>query len=159
MLRSGNGVFGPNGSEVAAGTDTLLHGLVEWNASIPKTTTTYNFLIRASRTSGSPFFGQKAFTLTVTPITITTTSLPSGTAGTAYTATLEATGGKGTLTWSQPFNQGSLLPPGLTLNANGTITGTPATTPLASGSYFVIVQVNDSSKNTAIRGYGINIAP
>lgn len=147
------------GSKLPPGLTLSSTGLLSGTPPIPKTATTYSFLIRASRTSGSPFFGQKTFTLTVTPITITTTSLPSGTAGTAYSATLEATGGKGTLTWSQPFNQGSLLPPGLTLNANGTITGTPATTPLASGSYFVIVQVNDSSKNTAIRGYGINIAP
>jgi hypothetical protein len=146
------------GSKLPPGLTLSSTGLLSGTPTV-KTGTTYSFLIRASRTSGSPFFGQKMFTLTITPITITTASLPSGTAGTAYSATLEATGGKGTLTWSQPFNQGSLLPPGLTLNANGTITGTPTTTPLASGSYFVIVQVTDSSKNTAIRGYGINIAP
>jgi len=147
------------GSKLPPGLTLSSTGLLSGTPSSVKAATTFTFLIQAARSSGSPFFGQKMFALTVTPITITTTSLPSGTAGTAYSATLEATGGKGTLTWSQPFNQGSLLPPGLTLNANGTITGTPTTTPLASGSYFVIVQVTDSSKNTAIQGYGINIAP
>ncbi len=149
----------PTGSKLPPGLTLSPTGVLSGTPAAVKTATTFTFLIQAAQSAGSPLFGQKLYSLTVTPLTITTASLPSGTAGTAYSATLTATGGKGTLTWSQPFNQGSLLPPGLTLNADGTITGTPTMTPLASGSYFVIVQVTDTSKNTAIRGYGINIAP
>jgi hypothetical protein len=44
-----------------------------------------------------------------TPLTITTTSLTNATHGSAYSATLAATGGTGTLTWSLP---GGIRPPG-----------------------------------------------
>jgi len=65
-------------------------------------------------------------------IKISTSSLPSGQIGTAYSATLTATGGVSPYTWS--LASGS-LPAGLTLNAStGAITGTPsasvASTPL-----------------------------
>ncbi len=53
--------------------------------------------------------------------TITTTSLSNGQVGQAYSATLAATGGTGGYTWS------GTAPAGLTVNSNGTITGTPTT--------------------------------
>ncbi|MDR2522845.1 MAG: M6 family metalloprotease domain-containing protein, partial [Synergistaceae bacterium] len=54
---------------------------------------------------------------------ITTASLPNGTVGTSYNATLTATGGSGSITWT--LDSGS-LPYGLTLSSSGTISGTPA---------------------------------
>ena len=54
---------------------------------------------------------------------ITTTSLSDGEVGTAYSQKLEATGDP-TITWS--VTSGS-LPDGLSLNSDGTITGTPTT--------------------------------
>src|ERR1039458_7514547 len=57
------------------------------------------------------------------PLTITTTSLPNGSVGTAYSQTLTATGGNGAHTWQ--LTAGT-LPNGLTLNAStGLIGGTP----------------------------------
>ena len=53
---------------------------------------------------------------------ITTTSLSDGEVGTAYSQKLEATGDP-TITWSVS----GTLPAGLTLNSDGTITGTPTT--------------------------------
>jgi hypothetical protein len=80
------------------------------------------------------------FTLTVNPapppLTITTTSLPNGTVGNAYTATLNASGGVQPYTWSA--NGG--LPSGLTLSSSGTISGTPA----ATGALSFTVSVSDS---------------
>ena len=56
--------------------------------------------------------------------TITTTSLPGGTVGESYSATLEATGGATPYTWS--VASGS-LPGGLSLSSAGVISGTPTT--------------------------------
>jgi len=59
-----------------------------------------------------------------TPPTITTTSLPGGTMGTAYNQKLTATG-DATITWS--IDSGS-LPGGLSLSNAGVISGTPTAT-------------------------------
>jgi putative Ig domain-containing protein len=70
-------------------------------------------------------------TLTISPsatgaLTITTTALPNGQVGTAYTATLTATGGTTPYTWALT---GGTLPAGLTLSATtGAIAGTPTAT-------------------------------
>jgi hypothetical protein len=59
------------------------------------------------------------------PLSITTTSLPNGDVGVAYSQTLAASGGSGTYTWS--VSAGS-LPAGLSLNAaTGIISGAPTT--------------------------------
>jgi hypothetical protein len=57
------------------------------------------------------------------PLTVTTTALPSGLQGTAYSATLAGTGGVVPYAWKIT---GGTLPAGLSLNeTSGTITGTP----------------------------------
>ncbi len=84
-------------------------------------------------------------------LTITTTSLPGGTVNTAYpTTTLQAAGGTTPYTWSATG-----LPPGLTLNSAGVLSGTPT----ASGSFIVTVTVADSSapQESAMRTFSIVI--
>lgn len=77
-------------------------------------------------------------TITVNqPLSITTTSLTSGTIGVPYTGSLAASGGVPPYTWS--ITSGT-LPAGLTLAANGVITGTPTT----QESQTFTVQVSDS---------------
>src|SRR5579862_2772582 len=77
---------------------------------------------------------------TTTALSITTTSLANGQVGTAYSATLMATGGTTPYTWS--LTSGT-LPSGLTLNAStGAITGTPTVTANATPLTF---KVTDSS--------------
>ena len=84
-------------------------------------------------------------------LTITTTSLPNGTVGSAYSATLAASGGTPPYTWSL---SGSLLPAGLTLNAStGAITGTPTTT----GTFPLTVQVAAGAQS-ATKAFTITIA-
>jgi Putative Ig domain/IPT/TIG domain len=74
----------------------------------------------------------------VSPLTVTTTSLPAATAGQAYSATLAATGGIAPYSWS--VTSGS-LPPGLTLNpATGQISGTSD----GAGTYSFTVTVTDA---------------
>jgi hypothetical protein len=66
--------------------------------------------------------------LVVSPLNITTSSLPLGTVGVIYSATLTALGGAAPLTWSVT----GALPAGLSFNTStAIITGTP----LASGSF------------------------
>lgn len=71
-------------------------------------------------------------------LTITTTTLPPGIVGLAYSAPLGATGGTPPYTWS--LTSGT-LPPGLTLDGTaGVISGTPTT----ASSYGFTLQVADS---------------
>jgi serine/threonine protein kinase len=71
-----------------------------------------------------------AITVSAPPVTIATGSLPNGALRTPYSATLAATGGTGTATWTA-----SGLPAGLTISSAGTISGTPG----ASGTFNVTV--------------------
>jgi hypothetical protein len=90
----------------------------------------------------------RAITITVNaaaPLSITTTTLPGGTIGTAYSQTLQVTGGVPSYTWS--ITAGS-LPAGLTLSSAGVISGTPTGT-VTSTSHFT-VSVTDSQTPTAV---------
>jgi len=83
---------------------------------------------------------------------VVTTSLPAGTAGTSYSATLAATGGTTPYRWST--SSGS-LPAGLSLNANtGAITGTPT----VAGTSNFTVQVSDANNLTATQPLSIVVA-
>jgi hypothetical protein len=88
------------------------------------------------------------------PVAVTTTSLPAATVDTNYSATLLATGGSGSLTWS--LASGS-LPAGLMLTGNGRIVGTPS----ASGTSSFTVQVTDSASpaESATADLWITVAP
>ena len=73
---------------------------------------------------------EKALRLSISaiPLSITTTSLPQGTANQSYSETLTATGGTGAYTWRLAGNSPS-LPTGLTLNpSTGLISGIPTGT-------------------------------
>ena len=65
--------------------------------------------------------------------------------GTAYNATLQASGGAGTLTWS--LASGSALPAGLSLSSAGAISGTPT----APGPRRFTVKVTDPRERRAGR--------
>lgn len=87
----------------------------------------------------------------VSPLEITTSSLPDGVVGQAYSATLTATGGREPYTWSFYGN----WPDGLGLESTtGEISGTPST----AGSYTFTVEVKDhSATRIATRKFTINI--
>jgi large repetitive protein len=104
-------------------------------------------------TDSTKITGQASFTLVVGgPVTITTTSLPDGTIGTAYSQTLAATGGTTPYTWAVTTGT---LPAGLTLNAStGVISGTP--TAAATSSF--TVTVTDAGGVTAKQALSIATA-
>ena len=84
--------------------------------------------------------------------TITTTSLPGGTVGTAYSQTLAADG-SAPIAWSV---SGGSLPEGLTLSNDGTISGTPT----AAGTYtFDVKAQNDYGSATGELTIEIKAAP
>jgi hypothetical protein len=92
----------------------------------------------------------KSYILTISPsaLIITSETLPSGTVGRTYSATLAASGGVTPYTWS--LTSGS-LPDGLTLSASGTISGTPT----AAGSLNPTIQVLDGAQQKASRSFSI----
>ncbi len=76
-------------------------------------------------------------------IAVQTTSLPPAEAGQPYSATLQASGASGGVSWSLG---GGSLPSGLSLSPSGTISGTPGQG--AIGSYAPLVTVTDSQGDT-----------
>ncbi len=97
-------------------------GLTDWSyVWTPTISGAATIQSRAVDDSGNLEMPVLGVTVTVqaAPLSITTASLPNGTVGVAYAATLAATGGTGPYNWS--IVSGS-LPSGLTLNlATGAI--------------------------------------
>ncbi|MGH9629118.1 MAG: DUF4082 domain-containing protein, partial [Bryobacteraceae bacterium] len=94
--------------------------------------------------------GSTTLTVQPGPLSITTASLPGGTVGVAYSATLTASGGTPPYTWS--ISTGS-LPSGLTLNATGSITGAPT----VAGTFTFTVQVMDAATPAATASKSLSI--
>ena len=88
----------------------------------------------------------------VAPLSIVTSSLPSGSVNVAYSQTLVAAGGKAPRTWS--VSAGS-LPAGLSLaGSTGVIFGTPT----AGGTFNFTVRVADANSTVATKDLSIAIA-
>jgi hypothetical protein len=86
-----------------------------------------------------------------TTITLSPTSLPSGTVGTAYgTTTITASGGTSPYTYA--VTTGS-LPTGLNLSSAGALSGTPS----ATGTYSFTVTATDASSHTGSQAYTVTI--
>lgn len=79
--------------------------------------------------------------------TISTTALPAGKPGVAYSAALAASGGTAPFTWTATG-----LPPGLSVNGSQ-ISGTPT----AVGGYSVVVKVTDSASLSASATFSLAI--
>ena len=113
----------------------------------PTTAGTTTFTVKATdSTIPTAQTATKQLSIQVNPVlSITTASLPNGIVGTAYSATLQSSGGATPITWS--VSSGS-LPPGLSLvPGTGVISGTPSTN---TGSPFnFTVQATDSTTPTA----------
>ncbi len=82
-------------------------------------------------------------------LTISSGSIPNGATGVAYSATLSASGGVEPVTWAET----GALPPGLSLDPSGTLTGTPTT----AGTYPFTVTAVDSSDPALISSLDVNM--
>jgi len=116
-----------------SGTPTLAVGAVGFPVTDTVTVTVTDSGTPAQSTT-------RTFSLSVNPPTpLAGGALTAGTSGTAYSATLTATGGVGPYTWSATG-----LPTGLTIGSTtGTITGTAPTVTTAT-TYTITVTVADS---------------
>jgi len=104
---------------------------------------TFNFTITATGSStgtGAPHTGSRAYTLVVAAPTVVLSpvTLPNSTGGTAYSQTITSAGGTAPYTYS--ITSGA-LPPGLSFNSAGVLSGTPT----AAGSFNFTVNGTDSS--------------
>src|SRR5205085_11217656 len=90
-------------------------------------------------------------TSTPAALSVTTTSVPGGTVGVNFSATLQASGGTPPYNWSVSGN----FPPGLVLQSSGAISGNPST----AGVYSFTAKVSDSAPTSATAQLSINILP
>ncbi len=121
-------------------------------SGIAATAGTYNFTVTATASNLCP--GSWNYTLTVNgscpAITVNPASLPNGTQGTTYNQTLTASGGAAP--YSYIVSAGA-LPGGLSLAANGTLTG-PLT---ASGTFNFTVKATDANGCFGTRAYTVTV--
>jgi len=112
----------------------------------------HSFTVRAADASDPQNFATAAFTIDISPaISVSTTALPPGVRGRAYSAQLSAADNVGSVTWS--IASGT-LPAGLTLNpSTGVISGRPTKT----GTFDFVVGVRDE-QTTATRALSIPVA-
>jgi hypothetical protein len=104
--------------------------------------------------------GTVSLEIVPTPFSVSIPAAPVGVIGSPYSLTASTSGQVGTVTWSLGSGQ---LPPGLTLNATGAISGVPT----AFGVFTAVVQAHDSYSTcgtpevtrTAERSVVIAIAP
>lgn len=102
-------------------------------------TVSANTSITITATSATdPTKAASAMVIVSPPPRITTAALTNATPNANYSATLQASGGVGTFTWSLV---GGALPAGLALSGSGAIAGDPT----VSGTFPFTVQVADSS--------------
>jgi hypothetical protein len=85
-----------------------------------------------------------------TTITLSPTTLPNGTVGTAYSRTITASGGTSPYTFAK---SSGTLPAGLALSSAGLLSGTPS----AAGTSTFTVTATDSASNTGSQSYTLTI--
>jgi hypothetical protein len=116
-------------------------GIGSFIAGYPRRTGIFTFTLAITDESNSTITPTYTVTIGSPPLSIAFPYPPAANVGTNYIYSLTANG-QPPYTWS--LTEGS-LPPGLVLNANGTLSGTPTTT----GEYLTTVQVTDATQTTA----------
>jgi len=123
----------------------------------PSASGTVSFTVRVSDSQSTPATATAALSISVNPLalSITTSSLPGGQVGVAYSQTVAATGGVTPYAWS--IASGS-LPAGLSLDAStGGISGTPTAYGLAGFTAQVVD--GGAPAQTAMQALTINVVP
>ena len=137
-----------NGGSLPAGLSLAADGHI---TGTPTTTGPSPFTVLVQDSSGASAAQPLTIMIAPPPVVVTTSSLPAGAVGTAYSAALDATGGVGGFTWS--LDDGS-LPGGLSLTPAGGISGTPT----AAGTFLFTVRATDSAGAFNAVGLAIDIS-
>jgi len=123
-------------------------------ASTPPLRTGAYFISPFLFTTGTAATGTVTATVSAAPpppvLSITTTSLPTGTMNLEYSQALAASGGTGPYTWTVASGT---PPAGLNLSPQGVLSGRPT----SSGSTTFTVRVTDSRQQTATQTYTITV--
>ncbi len=136
-----------NGDLVGTGLSLSVSGLL---SGTPTSSGDITFTAEVSDEAKSS--AEKVFTFGINePITVTTASLPDWSVGVAYSQTLSASGGTGTLTFAD--KNGDLSGTGLTLSTSGTVSGTPS----SDGSISFIAKVDDAIGASGEKSFGFDI--
>jgi len=140
------------GSSLPKGMSLSANGILSGTPPIVGTSTFTVTLTDANGQSSS-----MTLNLTVVPtvpLTMKTIAIPPGVVGEATNLQLVASGGQLPYTWF--LSRNSSLPPGLTLNSSGTLTGAPTT----SGQYTFTIEVMDSESVPTVvkRTFAMDIA-
>ncbi|HUZ46830.1 MAG TPA: Ig domain-containing protein [Terriglobia bacterium] len=118
---------------------------------------TSTFTVQVTDSAPTPLSASSQLSLTIVSrnLTIATASLPDGTEGVAYSATLQEQYGTLPVSWS--VTAGS-LPPGLTLDApSGLVSGTPTAT--GTSTFTVTVADSSSPAQNGSRQLSITVNP
>src|SRR6185312_13046422 len=138
-----------SGSSLPAGLNLSAGGTI---SGTPTTAGSSNFTVRVfDAASGS---ATAALSIAINPpaLTITTSTLPQGTVGLAYSQPLAASGGTPPYSWS--VTAGS-LGAGLTMSPAGVIAGTPT----AAGAFTFTAQVADNAGIKSTQSLTLQVQP
>src|SRR5919106_2794373 len=116
----------------------------------PTSSGTFSFTARVTDDASQSDTQALSITVDVGPLVITTATLPSGTVGVAYSATLAASGGVPPYAWSRVSGK---LPNGLALSSAGTLSGTPS----KKGTYTFTLRVRDSVGTEVSKSFTVAI--
>jgi large repetitive protein len=118
----------------------------------PGTAGPSSFTVRVTDSASASATAALSLTINPAALAITTSSLPAGTVGVAYSQALGASGGSPPYSWAVASGA---LPAGLSLAPGGTISGTPGT----AGSSSFTVRVTDSASASAAAALSLTINP
>ena len=133
---------------LSLGTDGVISGTPQTGSA-----GAYSFTVKVTDANGNSDTKGFQLTINVSTLSITTSSLPTGTKNSAYSTTLEAEGGTTPYTWSRI--DGDDFPEGISLaGSTGKISGTPT----EYGDFTFTVQVEDDAGNKANKEFTLEIA-
>ena len=148
---SGARVYWGSVPPAGAPLSTTFLSSTQLSATVPSTyLTSQAFLALYVRNSDGTASNTWGFTVSLSGLQVSTTSLPQGTAGTAYRFSLAASGGTMPYTWSVT----GTLPSGLSLASDGTLSGTP----VSSGTFNPVFQVADARQVVTTKSLALVIS-
>ncbi len=142
---------------LASGSGPLPDGLTLSSSGvisgIPSVEGTFNFTVQVTDSSSPQQVATRALSILVSGLRITTTALPNGQVGVAYSHFVSATNGQQPFSWSI---SAPALPTGLSIDTN---TGEIGGLPMTAGTFPFTVRVTDDLGDTATADLTIVVDP